>query len=107
MYSISVIQEESRRAARRSAQEGLLPVIVEQTDLANIPPFPFPNIGNRRPRGYKFITQHFVDHSGFGAPGEPALTPQEFKDQLVVGHAYAISEVGQFQLYVSEFEVIK
>jgi len=47
-----------------------------------------------------------VDHSGFGTPGEPALTYPEFIEKLKdywtrhPGHGFVISGVGQFQVYV-------
>jgi hypothetical protein len=69
--------------------------------------FPFPNwdeSGRHAFRGYTRVATWFVDSSGFGAPGEPALTVEEFIDRLRPGSAYAIVGVGQFQVYVAEFE---
>lgn len=46
----------------------------------------------------------FVDKSGVGRPGEPALTLDEFLEALRPGYGYAIVEEGQFQVYVGVFE---
>lgn len=57
-------------------------------------------------RGWKFVEEHFVDSSGFGAPGEAALTIGEFVDKLVAGHGYILTGVGQFQVKVSEYRPV-
>jgi hypothetical protein len=61
-------------------------------------------------KGYKEVREFFVDSSGMGAEDESALTPRQF----VVGlsallkiypngiHCF-ITDVGQFQLYVTAF----
>lgn len=54
-------------------------------------------------QGWTFVKEHFVDSSGFGAPGEAALTPKEFVARLKAGHGYCLTGVGQFQVKVSEF----
>jgi len=104
MLGLKEIQAASRKAARDSTKAKLIPYIVEAEDIDNMPPFPFPFIGYRVPRGWKKLTEHFVDSSGFGQPGERAMTVGELLDKLVVGHGYAITEVGQFQVYVGEYE---
>ncbi len=38
-----------------------------------------------------------------GSPGEPALTLRELQDEVVVGRAYSIMEVGQFQIHLGEW----
>lgn len=51
----------------------------------------------------------FVDSSGFGREGEPALTMEAFQQELREyvrenpEHGFGISSVGQFQLYVSAY----
>jgi hypothetical protein len=49
-----------------------------------------------------------VDSSGFGAPGEGALTFQEFAEyiQRHPGYGYGILEAGQFQVCIGVFEKI-
>jgi hypothetical protein len=46
----------------------------------------------------------FVDKSGFGAPGEPALNLEEFLDLIRPGYGYGVIEEGQFQVHVAVFE---
>lgn len=103
MMSLETIHAQSRKAARESAKAHLVPMIVEAEDIPHMPPFKFPFIGNRTPRGYRKVAEHFVDSSGFVSSGEAALTIEQFKAILVPGHAYATTEAGQFQVYVSEF----
>ena len=52
----------------------------------------------------------FVDSSGFGQPGEPALTAEQFAAELRSyvadnpEHGFAIIGIGQFQVHVGAFE---
>lgn len=46
----------------------------------------------------------FVDTSGFGAPGEPALTIEEFAALARPGFGYGLVETGQFQAHIGVFE---
>jgi hypothetical protein len=52
----------------------------------------------------------FVDKTGLGHEWEPALTVEQFKRQLREyvgehpGHGFAITEEGEFQVYVSAFK---
>lgn len=106
MLSLSQIRAMARRAAARAAQEGRYPFLVEAEDIADYREgagFPFPFLGTHVPHGWKKVRAYFVDSSGFGAPGEPALTASQFIERLVVGRGYAITEAGQFQVYVGEF----
>ena len=54
----------------------------------------------------------FVDSSGFGRAGEPALTMKQFRKALLAyaqehpDHGYGLSDVGQFQVYVSAYRRI-
>jgi len=72
-----------------------------------MPPFPFPNIGSYRPKGWRLVDRHFVDKSGYGSPHEPALTIQRFLRVLKPGMGYAIIEEGEFQCYVGEFRQLE
>ncbi len=103
MYDLATLQAMSRDAAKKAARAHKVPFIVEQEDLAAMPPFPFPNLGDYRPKGWKLITEHFVDSSGFGTEGEPALTVNQFLAKLTPGHGYAVIGEGQFQVWVGEF----
>jgi len=81
-------------------------LIKSQAQIDAYPPFPFPNLsGKPTPEGWKEVGKPlFVDSSGCGRPGEPALTQDQFKASLEVGKAYAVVDVGQFQLQVGVFE---
>lgn len=84
------------------------PFLVEDREqIEAMPPFPFPAIeGDDLPDEWEPTgTVLFCDSSGFGLPGEPALTPEQLRAELRVGYGYAITDMGQFQLYVSEFQV--
>jgi len=70
-----------------------------------------PNLGYHVPKGWKRVedVEWFCDSSGWGAPNEPALTQDQFLDELAdyadkhPSHGYAIVETGQFQCYVGAF----
>ncbi len=103
MMSLNQIQYESRAAAAKASREGKRPFIVEAEDLKAMPPFPFPFIGSYVPNGWEKVEDYFVDSSGFGQPGEPALTIEQFLPRLKMGRGYAVTEAGQFQLYIGEY----
>lgn len=56
------------------------------------------------PDGYTETNEYFVDSSGFGCEGEPALTPDQFLSKVKEGRYYAITGQGQFQVFVAEYE---
>lgn len=62
-----------------------------------------PNFGDHVPDGFVQVEDHFVDSSGMGADDEPALTIRQFVEQLNTHNGYAITSVGQFQIYITEF----
>jgi hypothetical protein len=65
------------------------------------------HFGDYVPRGWeKFGDDIFVDTSGFGAPGEPALTMGQFAHAIgrdPEGTGSAITQAGQFQAYGSRY----
>ena len=73
--------------------------------------FPFPDLSeNPSVEGWEQIGDAwFIDHSGFGRKDEPALTLDQFRVKLAMyvaehpDHGFAITDVGQFQLYVSVY----
>jgi len=83
------------------------PYLFKKEDRDHFPPFPFPNIGDFRPKGWELTESYFVDSSGFGSDNEPALTVRQFLKKLQDGFGYAIIEEGQFQVYVGEFKKVK
>jgi len=102
----------SQEAARKAARLHKVPYIVWPQDLegwkaGHINSLPFPFLGSYVPKGWKMVNEYFVDLSGFGAPGEPALTLKQFIDKVRVDYGYAITEAGQFQVYIGELEKSK
>ena len=105
MYSLEVIQDMNRKAARKARQgTGKQPYVAKCDNDAGVNKIP--NFGDYRPKNWELVETYFVDNSGFGAPGEPALTFEEFCSKVKAGFGYAIIEQGQFQLYVGEFKRI-
>lgn len=114
MMSAETIRQMSAEAARKAARAKKVPYIVEQHDI-DVWQYqlahgglrlPFPDIGDYRPKGYELIDHFMVDSSGWGAESEPAYTIRGLLfDRLKVGKAYAIIEVGQFQVVLGEFDV--
>ncbi len=109
MMSLQTIQKLQQDAHEDAAREGKMPYIVEQEDIdawreGRSLPVPFPFIGDYDPPGFTAEGEAlFVDTSGFGEPGEPALTHEQMFDKLVPGTGYALVEVGQFQAYIQPF----
>jgi len=103
MLSLEYIKSESQKAARKAAREKKLPYIIEAEDMPFDKFSAFPYLGTYIPKGWKKITDHFVDSSGFGSDSEPAMSIKQFQSKLVVGHGYAVTEAGQFQVYVGEY----
>ena len=109
LATIRSMSDEAGRAARRSKRLPWHPETIEDISVDNLRRIP--HLGSYTPpRWTRTETDFFADSSGFGSPSEPALTP----DQLVVkmrehfathpAAGYAITEVGQFQLYITAFE---
>jgi len=109
MMSLQTIQNLQQEARKTAAKEGKKPYIVENEDIASWKagrslPIPFPNIGDYEPPGFTEEGEAlFVDKSGFGVVGEPALTLEQMLDELIPGMGYAIVEEGQFQVYIQPF----
>lgn len=102
MYDLSTIRSMNARAARKAGDKGIQPLIYDGNPetLRKIP-----NMGNYRATryGWKMVKKYFVDSSGVGAEGEPALTFNQFVKEAVVGRGYGIIEEGQFQVRIGEF----
>ncbi len=52
---------------------------------------------------FEQVDSHFVDSSGFGKKGEPALTADEFLEKVKAGRFYAIIGIGRFQIHIGEY----
>ena len=98
----------------KKGKEPWHPETLEDITLENF--WRIPNLGDYTGNhatwhGWRKTDQEwFVDSSGFGREGEPALTLEQLVRQLrdhfsknpAVG--YGITEVGQFQIYIAAFE---
>lgn len=106
MMGLAEINRLNREASRKAMHKNTKPFMIKsKAQIENMPPFPFPYIGEDYvPEGYKKTNEYFVDSSGFGADDELALSVRQFLDKIEIGKAYAITSAGQFQVYVSEFE---
>jgi hypothetical protein len=62
-----------------------------------------PNLGYYTPEGWDRVETFFVDKTGWGQAGEPALTQAAFMAKVKEGRGYAIVEEGEMQVYVGEF----
>lgn len=114
MMDPRTIQALSDEAARKARRGGQLPygffdeAEVDRVEASGRAPLPF--LGSYVPRGYKLVDQLFVDSSGFGCEDEPALTQGQFfarvREHVRDGNRYfyAVTEAGQFQVYVGVYE---
>jgi len=64
-------------------------------------------VGTKDIYGYKLVETYFVDNSGLGDRNEPAMVFSVFLDNVKTGYYYGIKEVGQFQVYIGEYEKIE
>jgi hypothetical protein len=114
MMSQAYIQELSRKAAYRAAREHRIPFApdISSGDFKpNVENFihHIPNLGSYVPKGWAKVDDWFVDSSGFGADDEPALSLKQFlkkAEEEMIAHpetGFAITETGQFQVYVGVF----
>ena len=119
MFAPSTIQDMALRAARKAARNKRVPLVLEAEDVAILRAWKgdgrpmhgtpsrelaIPFLGDYVPKGWTRTEEtYFVDSSGFGAPGELALTFARFLDKVIPGRGYAVVEAGQFQVYVAEY----
>lgn len=111
MMSLESIIALNERIAAEAAEEGLVPFVPGSPEAIDLyPPFPFPNLGYLIPKGWeKTDDSWFVDKTGWGRDDEHALSVEQFKRVLRSyiaehpEHGLAITEEGEFQLYVSAF----
>lgn len=108
MYGLQTILDIEARATREARKEKKRPLAISPTDtqttIAARGGIPF--LGSYVPKGcYRTDREpFFVDISGFGAPGEPALTIDQFIAETRPGFVYALISHGQFQGHVAEYE---
>ena len=111
MMSLEAIRRLNNEIAVEAADRDLVPYVPYDADEVDYwPPIPFPNLGYLQPDGWeKTDSEWFVDKTGHGHDWEPALTVEQFKKELRAyiaenpGHGFAITEEGEFQVYVTAF----
>jgi len=104
---------EAHKRERRIGVHFLDEEVVYQSSVDQVdawPPYPFKYLGNACDDWDEVYTRQeslFCDSSGWGAPGEPALTADQLRErlhELVQEHGViyvAIEEMGQFQLHLA------
>jgi hypothetical protein len=111
MFSLETINYLNQQAAKKARKHRRKPYVPDGPEaVESWPPFPFPLLGDYDPPGWERTENcWFTDKSGWGRDEEPALTWRQLKDQLQdyiaenPGHGFAITEEGQFQLYITAF----
>jgi len=112
MMSPETIRELSRQNAVESAKKKKVPYVYFDIEDIKQTPFPFPFLGDYVPKGWRLVDELFCDSSGFGREGEPALTigqlMEKLKEDMEAGNpfGYAITQAGQFQVYVGRYKKI-
>lgn len=110
MKGLQQIQSENREAAERVQEEGIEPLLITERSLSRLrkgmisqlQDIPF--VGDAFFEDYNETSRFFVDSSGFGSPGEPALTIKQFVNLITPERYYAITSIGQFQINIQEYE---
>lgn len=102
MYALETIHQMNEDRCKEAQDRHLKPLVVsKKLNLEDIRSMP--NFGSYRPKGWKLVRELFVDSSGFGREGEPALTVNQFLAEIKMFCGYAIIEEGQFQVMIGEF----
>ncbi len=108
MMSGEQIRSIASKFARKARRLGTRPLVIRSRDnlialRGGTKKIPF--LGDYVPEGFYLEEELFVDSSGFGRPGEAAMTQEQFLDKLEIGKGYAIREAGEFQVYVGVYGV--
>lgn len=107
MFSLEQIKAMNADAGIMARGKRLKPFLINDINqIDEMPPFPFPNMGDAvEDIEQEKLDSLFCDSSGWGSPGEPALTTEQLKTELRrlleendQGILVAIEEQGQFQL---------
>lgn len=102
MFDLKTLEKMNREVAENAKENDLEPLIAKcdgDRDVVNCP-----DLGSYEPDGWEYIQNHFVDNSGFGQEGEPALTLKQFLARVKEGLGYSICGAGQFQVNISEWK---
>ena len=104
MRSLSEIIRDNNNATEIEKNNNTMPYVAKSNGDKNV--FGCDYIGNYIPDGWEVSQKFFVDASGWGRENEMALTPGIFLRKVKKGLGYAITEKGQFQVYITEFKKI-
>ena len=66
-----------------------------------------PSVDENNCGKWELVETLFVDNSGFGQIGEPALTIDQFFKQIKAGFGYGVVDAGQFQVMVGCFKRVE
>jgi len=121
MMDLQTIRDLSEEAGREAEEYRKRPYVFDKDDISVENLRYIPNLGDYLPKGWvrvklqddrgvyagdnKGYGAYFVDASGYGRPGEPALTINEFLQQIKPGLGYGIVETGQFQIKIGAYAV--
>lgn len=112
MMSPETIDQMTRDAGREACEQQQKPYLIWPQDLTAWRegrgfPMPFPMIGDHEPEGWEPEGDAlFIDTSGMGSPGEPAMTLPQLLNELKEGRGYAFTQQGQFQAYLQCFKQV-
>ena len=107
MMSIEYIQAIADEATTEAKTAGTEPLVLDANSDEEMVRS-IPNLGNYVAPGWELVDDLFVDSSGFGAPGEPALTFSQFLDKVrqlssEEETGFGIRQAGQFQVYIGVY----
>lgn len=113
LKTIQYLADKQARKAAKDKKTPYIPYDAAEVERYGDSPFPFPNIGTYRPKGWTMVDEWMVDSSGWGTEDEPALTIQGLKKKIIQNiedgnsYGYAIVAEGQFQLIMGVFQKVE
>ena len=102
MMGLATMRRMNAEAVAEAKAKGLEPRVATKDGDEDIRYCPL--LGDYTPEGWVEIDELFVDSSGCGSPGEPALTHDQFLAKVKRGLGYGIGDRGQFQCYIRVFK---
>jgi hypothetical protein len=112
MMSLEAIRRMNMEIAAEAAEQARIPYVPFAPDEVDYwPPFPIRNLGYHEPPDWvKTAQTWFVDKFGIGGEDEPALSLDQFKEEIRSyvaqhpGHGFGIVEEGEFQVVIAAFQ---
>lgn len=111
MMDTGTIRELANRAAKKAAKDKRTPYVPFNSDETRNPKWcrGVPNFGEYRPKGFTLVGAWLTDSSGFGSPGEAALTIEQLCAKAgpladsAIRYGFALIEQSQFQILIGVF----